>query len=190
MQNTTTTHPRSWALTALASMAAICIRAFALVPNMSPVGALSLYSGGRLRWWLAWIPPIAVMAISDVILAYLFAYSPFNAWVYAGFVVYVVIGRWLAQTNAPARIATASALGSLQFFLITNFGTWYGSHGLAHALYPSTFAGLLDCYIAGLPFLGYTLLGDLVFSTILFGTDAMLVQSARKPAPQPEEIRA
>ena len=42
----------------------------------------------------------------------------------------------------------------------------------------------------GLPFLGYTLLGDLSFSAALFGAHAWLARAAAKPQAAVEEARA
>jgi hypothetical protein len=172
------------------AIAAAIIRTFALLPNVSPVGGLALYSGSRLRWWLAWVPPLAVMAISDVILSSLYAKTPFDPWVYGSLLVYVVIGMCLTRTITPLRVGAAGLLGAVQFFLITNFGVWYSQHGLANPMYPPTLAGLIACYVAGLPFLGYTLLGDLGFSTVLFGAHAYLTRTAPAPVPETEEVRA
>jgi hypothetical protein len=183
-----TDRPVSWGLTGLGGLAAFCIRRFDLLPNIVPVGGLALYSGSRLPLWLAWAPALAVMAASDAVLAKLYGYPMFNPWVYASFVVYALIGRLLARTNAPGRIAAASVLGSVQFFLVTNFGTWLTSDGLATPMYPHTLAGLLACYVAGLPFLRYTLLGDLGTVAVLFGAHALLTKPAA--APVAEEARA
>jgi hypothetical protein len=177
------------AIAALAAVGAAALRVFAVLPNISPVGALGLFAGGRLRWWLAWLPPVAVMAISDQILFRLKGYPRFDPWVYGSLIVYVVLGRLLTHTRSAWRIGAVSALGSLQFFLITNFGLWYESLGLAGAMYPPTPAGLLTCYAMGLPFLGYTVLGDLVFATVLFGAHAWLTRPAPAPAPAAEEVR-
>jgi len=68
------------------------------------------------------------------------------------------------NTRSPARIAAVSLIASLQFFLITNFGMWY-----SYNFYPHTPAGLIECYVAGLPFLGFTVGGDLGFAAVLFG---------------------
>ena len=76
------------------------------------------------------------MALTDFILEKWYAYPPFDLWVYASFLVYVILGRLLIRTNAAWRIGTAAVLGSLQFFLISNFGTWYSSHGLSTPMYP------------------------------------------------------
>ena len=52
---------RSSTLTAgvllVASLTAIALRLGEWIPNVTAVGALALYAGGRLRWWLAWLPP-------------------------------------------------------------------------------------------------------------------------------------
>ena len=59
----------------------------------------------------------------------------------------------------------AAALGSgLLFFVVTNFSVWLGS-----AFYPPTWEGLVACYTAALPFFRNTLVGNLVYSLILFG---------------------
>ncbi|MFM6400989.1 MAG: DUF6580 family putative transport protein, partial [Planktothrix sp.] len=50
------------------------------------------------------------------------------------------------------------------FFLITNFGAWIGN-----PLYPQTFQGLMASYIAGIPFLQGSFLGDIFYSAVLFG---------------------
>ena len=54
-------------------------------------------------------------------------------------------------------------------------------------LYPHTLAGLEECYIAALPFFGYTLLGNLAFSAAFFGGEAL---AARVVTPQPAVEKA
>jgi len=177
-------------LTALTAVVASLFRLVPHPPNCTPVGALGLFAGGRLPWWLALPLPLAVMGATDYLLYAWFGLPPYNRWVYASFLVYVVLGRLLARTDSPGRIGLAAVLGGLQFFLITNFGVWYGSLGLPDAMYPPTAAGLLECYALGLPFLGYTLLGDLGFSAALFGAHAWLARAAAKPQAAVKEARA
>ena len=59
--------------------------------------------------------------------------SPIRSWaaisfatpfVYASFLINVWIGSRLRQTENPALIGGAAVFGSMQFFLLTNFGTW------------------------------------------------------------------
>jgi hypothetical protein len=84
--------------------------------------------------------------------------------VYASFLLSVLIGRLLNQKRDLLRISGATFLGSLQFFLITNFGVWafLGS-------YPRNGAGLAACYLAGAPLFWNTLAGDAVYTALLFG---------------------
>jgi hypothetical protein len=59
---------------------------------------------------------------------------------------------------------------SLVFFLATNFAVW-----AFNGMYPMTVQGLTQCYVAALPFLDKTVLGDLFWTAVLFG-GAWLVQ--------------
>lgn len=142
-------------------------------PNLVPVGALGLFAGARMPWWQALSVPLLVMALSDVALRLLHGYPGFSLFVYGSMLVNVLIGRLLCRTNSPWRIGGASLLCSCQFFLVTNFGVWLGG-----TMYPQTWAGLLACYVAGLPFFGNTLLGDLGYSAVLFGLYAWMSQRA------------
>ena len=47
-------------------------------------------------------------------------------------------------------------------------------------MYPLTADGLVACYVAGLPFLGYTLLGDLGFTAAVFAAEAGLTRTGRR----------
>jgi hypothetical protein len=150
-----------------------------LVPgpwNFKPVGALSLFSGGRMPLGQALLVPLLVMLASDSLLHVIrfapMGYSAF-AWVtpfvYASFLISVLLGRWLCRKDSVVRIGTASLLCSAQFFLVTNFGFWLMGDGVIYSHDP---AGLLTCYVAGLPFLGWTVTSDLFFSALLFGSYA------------------
>ena len=102
----------------------------------------------------------------------------------------LLLGRLLRQTESPVRIGLVTLVGSLQFFLVSNFGVW-----LLYDMYPKTWEGLVTCYLAALPFYGHeavarfeflmaTVTSDLLFVALLFGAHALL---ARRwfPAEQP-----
>ncbi len=69
-------------------------------------------------------------------------------------------------------------MGSFSFYLITNFGVW-----LMGNYYPKNAAGLLESYIAGLPFLQNAILGDLFFSGVMFGAVWLLFDKSRPLLP-------
>jgi hypothetical protein len=158
-------------------------------PNLTPVGALGIFAGARLRWASAFALPIAVMAASDAVLWLTVGYSP-SLWVYASFLINVLLGRLLCRTEAPWRIGAVSLLASVQFYLLTNFGVW-----VSGGMYPQTLAGLGECYLAGLEFIDNqspfvnTLLGDLAGSCVLFGAHAWLSRT-RFPAERVHPLAA
>jgi hypothetical protein len=141
-------------------------------PNFAPVGATSLFAGARLPVWQAYLVPLALMAITDPIMAGIYhvpAYSPYQVFVYGSFLIAVWLGRRLRATESIPRIAAVSVINSMQFFLITNFGSWLWFPG-----YPKTAAGLASSYNSAIPFFGRTLASDLIFTAILFGLHAWL----------------
>lgn len=156
-----------------------------LVPHpwhFTPIAGLGLFGGARLRSWWAYVLPLAVMAVSDVLLWAIrgrFDYSllkyAFNPWVYASFLLAVLCGRLLLRHASGARIAAVSVLVSVQFFLLTNFGVWLAGSVDPQSLpdgaavvfeekpqfvapiplhYSRNLAGLIACYTAALPFTG------------------------------------
>jgi hypothetical protein len=71
----------------------------------------------------------------------------------------------LSRSVAPAMLSC-----SLLFFVTTNFAVWAFS-----GMYSLDSAGLIQCYVAALPFLKYTIASDLLWTAGLFG-GAFLVQ--------------
>ena len=141
-------------------------------PNFTPVGAISLYSGARLRSWQAYLVPILAMAITDPIMAAISGYrafTPVTAFVYLSFVLNVWIGEHLCKAKHAWQVGGAALAGSVQFFIITNFGMW-----ATRVSYPHTLTGLAECYLAGIPFFRFTLAGDLAYTAILFGLHSWL----------------
>jgi hypothetical protein len=141
-------------------------------PNFTPIGATGLLAGARMRGWRAFMVPLLAMAISDPLLSAIYGFRPFSrmtVFVYASFLINVLIGRALRTTESAQCILTAALLGSLQFFAITNFAVWILGRG-----YPHNAAGLMACYVAALPFLANTVAGDLFYVGVLFGLHAWL----------------
>ena len=157
--------------------------------NFTPVGAIALFAGATVRdRRLAFLFPLLLMLASDTIIGF----NKLSPLVYASFLLSVMIGRAVvgarfsasqrakrasepspqSASNANKRvwpqIAAATFLGSLQFFMITNFGVWAFLN-----TYPRTAAGLATCYLAGIPFFWNTLAGDAIYATLLFGAFAL-----------------
>jgi hypothetical protein len=131
-------------------------------PNFSPIAAMALFGGVYFAdRKLAFIIPLFALVVSDLIIG-LHDTLPF---VYGAFAVTVVVGTWLRDKLSVISVAGAAFATSLLFFMVTNFGAWLFNPGL----YPMTSAGLLQSYIAGIPFYANTLIGDVFFTALLFG---------------------
>lgn len=185
--DTITQRPLAFGLVlAIAVLAVVRVMPGALPWNLAPLGAMALFAAARLGGALAWVLPIGVRLITDLILweQYHRVYPIFDLFVYACLVMYIMLGFLLRRTENPLAIGGAALLGSSLFFLVTNFGSW-----LAHAMnYPMTFDGLMQSYVAALPYHRSTLASDLIFTGILFGAHAALSRvyfPAERVAPQP-----
>lgn len=137
--------------------------------NFTPVGGFAVFAGARVRAWLAYALPLAVMLVTDLILWGLKGdlYSPLHVsrpMVYGSFLVYVFLGRLLAWAGILG-LGAAALAGSVQFFLLTNFAAWIE----LSTLYPRTLEGLMESYAAGLPYFHHTVLSDLGFALAFLG---------------------
>ncbi len=139
-------------------------------PNVACVGALGLFAGCYVVGRRAYLVPIAVLLLSDMVgqilgVAGMGFYHPATMlFVYAGALAAVPVGRWMKSNRSIARFPAGSLGASTLFFLVSNFGVWLGPW------YPMTAAGLVACYANAIPFFGYTIAGDLAFTAVLFGS--------------------
>lgn len=135
-------------------------------PNVSPVAAMALFGGAYFSdRRVAFLVPFLALMLSDLVLGL----HDTMIYVYAAFALTVMIGFWVGKNTRITRVATAVVGSSLLFFMITNFGAWVTS-----GLYPMTAGGLMQAYVAGIPFLQNSMLGNLVFAALLFGGFAAL----------------
>ena len=143
-------------------------------PNYTPVGAMALFGAAYFsKRYLAFLVPISAMVISDMVLnnvlyaqyfdGFVFFYSGFY-WTYAAFIGIGLIGMHLLKKTKPHNILLASLSASILFFVVSNFGVWASG-----VMYPKDFSGLVACYTTAIPFFQNTVLGDFVYSGVLFG---------------------
>lgn len=135
------------------------------MPNMTPIIGLSLFAGVNLPRVQAVGILFFTMFISDVCLALIFGYpiaGYFSLFTYTGAAVVVLVS---ANLRYSKKFLLPYVLGASGWFWVwTNFGVWLTSN-----LYLKTFDGLLSCYYMALPFLRNGLIGDLVWSSCIFG---------------------
>ena len=163
---------------------AVIMRLAPHIPNFAPVTAAAIFGAAYLPKRYALFVPLLIAAVSDYLLLYInpfgtpvFNFShlqplsalvnPTTLWVWGSFMVSAVLGLILRSKQGLVRAGAVSVAASLQFFLVTNFGVW------AAGAYARDLSGLAASYVAGLPFLQWTILGDLFYTVGFFGMYAL-----------------
>jgi hypothetical protein len=144
-------------------------------PNFAPVAAIGLYAGAFVGRRVGWIVPFVALLASDAVIGF---YHPVGMlWNYLAFGACLLLGSgWLARSRSFGRVAGAVLTSSVAFFVLSNFGMW------ASGYYPRTGSGLVECYVAALPFFRNTLASDVLYSAALFGGHALLARWFVRPA--------
>ncbi|MBI3380187.1 hypothetical protein HY029_05520 [Candidatus Gottesmanbacteria bacterium] len=134
--------------------------------NVEFVTTASLLAGSYLGFGFSIAVPFFVMFISDLIIGntniFIFTWSAYLLIGYFGYLSH------LKDLKGRSKVLEAGKLGiiaSLWFYFWTNFGVWFLD---SRGMYPKTFIGLLESYWYGLPFLKFTLLGNLLFVPVSF----------------------
>ena len=150
------------------------------VYNFNAVMAAGLFAGaciGSKR--IGILVPLAAMLITDLVIG-MYDWKLMLV-IYGALLSAVLIGKYYAK-NATLLRYTGSVLGgSLLFFVATNAAVWLFGDG---TFYPHTIAGLVHCFTMGIPFYRNTLLGDITWSAVLFGSYELMRLRVPKFAPQ------
>ncbi|MEZ6118804.1 MAG: DUF6580 family putative transport protein [Pirellulaceae bacterium] len=147
------------------------------IPNFAPVAAVALFAGFLFSSrWLALATPLSIMLISD---SFLGGYDwRLMVAVYGMLCLPVFFNRVIRQyfdlrtssgigtVTRVAGLVGCSLACSLAFFLVTNYVSWL-------TWYQNGSTSLWQSYVQALPFFRYTVLGDLIFATLLFGVYAI-----------------
>jgi uncharacterized protein DUF6580 len=148
--------------------------AFRFLPEtlgFTPVAASLLFFGARGERRRMWIP-LVLMAASDVLLS-TFRYAYPLTWdllvTWAWYAAILWLGTKLRHNARPFRVIAAALVSSVSFFLVSNFMVW-----MTGTMYPKTLSGLTVCYSMGLPFFRRGLESDLLFTSVMFATPALV----------------
>jgi hypothetical protein len=163
-------------------LVAIAVRFMPHPLAFTPVAAALLYFGARGSRRQLWVP-FVLLAASDIILtkfvyAFQFSWDHFVTWLWYAAILW--LGTSLRESASLRsatdwlRVGSASLASSVSFFVVSNFAVW-----ACWNMYPKTFAGLMACYDAGLPFFRRGIAGDLVFTALMFGIPAFFAIAAR-----------
>ncbi len=129
--------------------------------NFTPIAAIALFGGTYFKnKKIAFAIPLIIMLFTDLIIGF---HENIIA-VYLSFVLIVSFGFWLQRNKNLKNIILITLTSSVLFFVLTNFSVW-----LTGTFYPKNISGLIECYIAAIPFFRNSILGDLFYVGVLFG---------------------
>lgn len=163
---------KDWYFTGILFSVAVISRLIPHYPNFTAIGAIAVAGGlAYKKWTPALIATVGAMYVSDLIInntIFSGYYENFmwftpGAWlIYGSFVLSVFISRILSMSHMVSKWLVASFASTAIFFIVTNFGVWYGS-----SLYPQSVTGLMACYVAAIPFAVNQLLGTLFYGALI-----------------------
>ena len=129
--------------------------------NFTPILAVGVFGGFYFKnFILSLFVVITSMFVGDLVIGF---HSTMWA-VYGAFGLIALLGIFVQNKINVISMIGASLGASLLFFAITNFAVW-----TTGAWYPATFSGLIECYIAAIPFFGKTIVSDLLFTGVFVG---------------------
>ena len=138
--------------------------------SFNAVMAAGLFAGAYLgsRKTGILIPLVAMLA-TDIAIG--FYDWRLMAFVYASIALAFFLGQFYSKNRTLPRFVGSVLGGSALFFILTNGAVWLLA---TEAIYPKSLSGLIECYTAGIPFYRNALMGDLLWSTVLFGSYELL----------------
>ena len=136
-------------------------------PNFTAVGAMALFAGACMaNRWLSLFIPMAALFITDLFLGF---HNTMWA-VYGAVAITTMIGWAIRERQNFLTITGASLLSVLVFFVMTNAAMWIVGFFIPDGFYPQTGLGLAMSIEAGIPFLDKSILSQLIYSGVLFGS--------------------
>ena len=127
------------------------------VPNFTPILAISLFAGAYLNKKYAIWFPITLYIISELIIGI----NSIVLFTGGSILLITLLGWKLRKRVSLKNNLVFASFSAILFYLVTNFGVW------AIGWYPPTLAGLVQCYVAGIPFFRMTLIATLSYVTLL-----------------------
>lgn len=141
---------------------------FRLLPhpeNFAPFGAFALVAGMIIGFRPAALLPLVALFLSDIALNLAAGYPPVylpRLIDYSAFVLIAGLGVIVRERGFVEKVVSGISTPFV-FFLLSNFGVWLFGRGITGLPYSKSLAGLIECYVAGLPFLRGTIAGDWFF---------------------------
>jgi len=93
-------------------------------------------------------------------------FSSYMMYNFIAMALIVLVSSKIISKVTIKNVGMSILLASIIFFIITNFGAWADEK----SLYSSDFSGLMASFMAGIPFFRNSLLSNIIFTTVIFGS--------------------
>ena len=123
-------------------------------PNFTSLIALSFYIPAIFG--MRYLP---ALLISFIITDYIIGFHNTVIFTWGSVILISLISKYFLNTIITRIIGALS--GAVIFFIITNFGVWFAG------MYEANLEGLIQAYVMGLPFFGYSLISTFIFSAAI-----------------------
>ena len=135
------------------------------IPDVTPLTSLCLLASTvfskRNAYWIM----LSILLLSDFSLHILFHYPVFGLWTvftYSVWLGIIVFGFLFSKKPTVLRGLWLTFFSAIIFWVWRNFGSWITTNMYAHNM-----RGLLDFYIAALPFLRNSIVGSCVWTAVI-----------------------
>ncbi len=160
-------------IAALLVIVAALSRVFMYPDNFSPIIGMAIFAGAVIKdRRFAFALPLLAMFLSDVLFEVFNIAPGFWGWgqlVGYGILALITVIAFSMKKVSVIKVAGYSIGSSLLFFFLSNSAFFIFDNPVYHT-YPQNFSGYVATLAGGLPFLKTSLIADLVYSAILFGT--------------------
>ena len=136
--------------------------------NLNAVTAIALFAGFYFRNpIIALCVPVLTMLFGDMLIVP-YHYGEMTVG-YVALLAPVLVGPLLRKRFSVVSVGLSALGASVVFFIISNAAYWWFNM-------PHTSAGFVQAYLNAMPFFRGTLVGNLAFTGLLFGTYAIAAQ--------------
>jgi hypothetical protein len=121
-------------------------------PNFTPILAVAIFAPTIIKdTKIVIVATLLAMFIADLY----WGLHSFMLWTYSCIALSTLLAKHI-------KLWTMSILSPVMFFVITNFAVWTSGY------YGYTIQGLVNCYVAAIPFFSMTLLSTMLYTGLFF----------------------
>lgn len=121
--------------------------------------------------------PLLTLFISDIAINVFVHHGKYGVmysgwyWIYGIFFLITYVGKMLIKKVTVINVLISGITVSLLHWLIADFLVWIGGGTDLRTMQPLSkdFAGLMQCYLQGFPFMKNFMAGTLLYSCMMFG---------------------